>query len=102
MFVCTTVLYEYMYSLRNDVCNLFINMNVRFKIYREFFHCTCYIANEGLLIRICDNNDFMVYFYHNICTLDLFQQNSIFKYSSQKPQSLDQTLDGWSLVGLFL
>jgi cell division protein FtsX len=28
MFVCTTVLYEYMNSLRNNVCNLFINTHV--------------------------------------------------------------------------
>ena len=38
MFVCITVLYEYMNSLRNEVNNLFDNKHMRFKIYREFYH----------------------------------------------------------------
>jgi hypothetical protein len=47
MFVCTTVLYEYMNLLKNDVCNLFVNAHVRIKIYLEFYHSIIYIANEG-------------------------------------------------------
>jgi hypothetical protein len=46
------VLYEYMNSLRNDVCNLYVNTHVRIKIYREFYHCIIYIANEGRHVRI--------------------------------------------------
>jgi hypothetical protein len=38
--------------VRNDVCNLFVNTHVRIKIYREFYHCIIYIANEGRHIRI--------------------------------------------------
>ena len=52
MLVCTTVLYEYMDSLGNDVCNLFVNTYVRIEIYREFYHCIIYIANEGCHVRI--------------------------------------------------
>ena len=52
MFVCTTVLYEYMNSVRNDVCNLFVNTHVLIKIYRDFYHCVIYIANEGRHVRI--------------------------------------------------
>jgi hypothetical protein len=52
MFACTMVLYEYMNSLRNDVCNLYVNTHVRIKIYREFYHCIIYIANEGRHVRI--------------------------------------------------
>ena len=52
MFVCTTVLYEYMKSLRIDVFNLFVNTYVRIKIYREFYQCIIYIANEGRHVRI--------------------------------------------------
>jgi len=52
IFVCTMVLYEYMNSLRNDVCDLFVNTHVRIKIYREFYHCIIYIANEGRHVRI--------------------------------------------------
>ena len=47
MCICTTVLYEYMNSVRNDVCNLIVNTHVRNKINREFYHCIIYIANEG-------------------------------------------------------
>ena len=46
------VLYEYMNSLRNDVCDLFVNTHVRIKIYHEFYHCIIYIANEGRHVRI--------------------------------------------------
>ena len=52
MFVCTTVLYEYMNSLRNDVCNLVVNTHVRIKIYRAFYHCYIYRVNEGRHVRI--------------------------------------------------
>ena len=52
MFVCTTVLYEYMNSPRNYVYNLFINTHMRNKIYREFYHCIIYIANEARHVRI--------------------------------------------------
>ena len=47
MFVCTTVLYEYMNLLRNDVYNLFVNMHVRIEIYLEFYRGIIYIAIEG-------------------------------------------------------
>ena len=43
MFVCTMILYEYMNSPRNDVFNLFVNVHVRIKIYREFDQCMIYI-----------------------------------------------------------
>ena len=52
MFVRTTVLYEYMDSVRNDVCNFFVNTHVRIRIYREFYHCIIYIANEGRRVGI--------------------------------------------------
>jgi hypothetical protein len=29
---------------------------VRIKIYREFYHCIIYIANEGRHVRIVKNN----------------------------------------------
>jgi hypothetical protein len=52
MFVCNTVLYEYMNSMRNDVCNLFFNTHVLIKIYGNFYHCIIYIANEGRHVKI--------------------------------------------------
>ena len=52
MFVCTTVLYEYMNSLRNGVYDLFVNTHVWIKIYREFYHGIIYIAKEGRHVRI--------------------------------------------------
>ena len=42
------MLYEYINSLGNDVCNLFVNMSERIKIYREFYHCIIYIANDRI------------------------------------------------------
>ena len=51
MFVCTTVLCEYMNLPRNDVCNFFVDTHVRLKIYRELYHCIIYIANEGRHFR---------------------------------------------------
>jgi hypothetical protein len=52
MSVCTTVLYEYMNSLRNYVCNVFVNTYVRIEIYHEFYHCIICIANTGRHVRI--------------------------------------------------
>jgi hypothetical protein len=52
MFVCTMILYEYLNSPRNDVFNLFVNVHVRIKIYREFDQCMIYIPNEGRHVRI--------------------------------------------------
>ena len=52
MFVCTMVLYEYMNSPRNDVFNLFVNVHVKIKIYREFYQCMIDISNEGRHVRI--------------------------------------------------
>jgi hypothetical protein len=52
MCVYATVPYEHMNSLRNDVCNLFVNTHVRIKIFREFYHCLIDIANEGRHVRI--------------------------------------------------
>jgi hypothetical protein len=63
MFVCITVLYEYMNSPRNDVCNFIVNTHVRIKIYREFYHCIIYIANEGRHVRI---GFFLIYFCYII------------------------------------
>ena len=48
---------KYMNSLSNDVCNLFVNTHVRIKIYREFYHCIIYIANEGRHVRIDTNSN---------------------------------------------
>ena len=55
MFVCTTVLYEYMHLLYNYVYNLFGNIHVQIKIYQEFYHCIIYITNEGHWVRIAYN-----------------------------------------------
>ena len=52
MFACTMLLYEYMNSVRNDVCNLFVNTHVLIKIHRDFYHCIIYRANEGHHVRI--------------------------------------------------
>jgi len=41
-----------MNSPRNDVYNFTVNTHVRIKIYREFYHCIIYIANEGRHVRI--------------------------------------------------
>ena len=45
-------MYEYINSLGNDVCNVFVNTHERIKIYREFYHCIIYIGNEGRHVRI--------------------------------------------------
>ena len=55
MFVCTTVLYEYMNSRRNNVCNLFANTHVWIKICHEIYHCIIYVVNEGSHVRIVSN-----------------------------------------------
>jgi hypothetical protein len=52
MFAYTKVLHEYMHSLRNNVCNLFVNTHVRIKIYRKLYHGIIYTANEGRHVRI--------------------------------------------------
>ena len=52
MFVCTTVLYEYMNLLRNEVYNLLVNTHVWIKIHRQFYHTIIYMANEGRRVRI--------------------------------------------------
>ena len=52
MFESTSVLYEYMNLLRNDIYNLFVNTHVRIKMYREFYHSIIYRANEGRHVRI--------------------------------------------------
>jgi hypothetical protein len=44
LFVCIMAMYEYMNLLRTDVYNLFVNTQVRNKIYREFYHGIIYIA----------------------------------------------------------
>ena len=46
--------YKYMKSPRNDVLHFSGNTHVRIKIYREFYHCIIYIANEGYHFRIYD------------------------------------------------
>jgi hypothetical protein len=40
-----------MKSLRNGVNNLFDNMHMQIKIYREFYHGVIYIANERRHVR---------------------------------------------------
>jgi hypothetical protein len=56
-YIYTTVLYAYINSFRNDVYDLFFNTHVQIKIYREFYHCIIYIANnEGRHVRIKDKH----------------------------------------------
>ena len=38
MFACSTVLYEYMESLMNDILNLLDNTHVQIERYREFYY----------------------------------------------------------------
>ena len=52
MFVCTTVLWKYMKLLRNYVHNLSDNTHVRSKLYRVFYHCIVYIANDRSHVKI--------------------------------------------------
>jgi len=51
VIVCTTVLCEYMKSLRNYVNNLVKNVYVRIKIYQEFYHGIIYIFSERCHVR---------------------------------------------------
>lgn len=51
MVAYTTVLYEYMNSLRNDVYDLLVNKHVRIKIYRVFYHGIIYIDNEDVMLE---------------------------------------------------
>ena len=46
MFVCTTVLYEYMKSFRNDINHLVGNVHVRI-ICHKFYHGIIYTAYEA-------------------------------------------------------
>jgi hypothetical protein len=50
--VYTTVLYEYMKSLRNDVHNLSDNVHVPIKIYLKIYNDIVYITNKWHHIRI--------------------------------------------------
>ena len=50
-YIWTTVLYEYMNSLRNDVYDLLVNKHVRIKIYRVFYHGIIYIDNEDVMLE---------------------------------------------------
>ena len=75
MFVCTTVLYEYMKSLRNDVNNLFDNTHVLLKINPEFYHSIIYIANDGCHVRI-ESKSFTI----RDCTLTLSYPVETTKY----------------------
>ena len=78
MFVCITVLYEYMNLpnvLRNDVYNLFVNRHVRIKIYRKLYHDIIYIANEGRHVRIFYYFSYL--FYIEKC---FYIQKSVFLY----------------------
>jgi hypothetical protein len=78
MFVCTTVLYKYMKSLRNVVHNLSANAHVQRKISQEFYHdivdmyIFLYIANEGCHIRINNNPLMDNYSLFNFCFCFLF------------------------------
>jgi len=79
MFVCTTVLYEYMNLLRNDVYNLFVNTHVWIKIYQEFCNDIIYIAKEGHHIwwNIFKN---CVYIYVKYCKAALSNVYSLCVY----------------------
>ena len=84
MFVCITVLYKYMKSLRNDVHNLSANAHVRRKISQEFDHdivdmyICLYIANEGCHIRI--NNNLLMDNYSLFNLLFLFSIYLFFRF----------------------
>ena len=65
------VLYEYMNSPGNDVCNLFVNTHEQIKIYREFYHCIIYIANEGRHVRISDNIEIILLRISGLVTLSV-------------------------------
>ena len=55
MFVCTTALYKYMNSLRNDVNDMFDKTHMRTKICCQLYHHTLYIiylANTGQVVAV--------------------------------------------------
>jgi hypothetical protein len=55
MFVCTTALYKYMNSLRNDVNDMFDKTHMRIKICCELYHVKLYIiylANKGQVVAV--------------------------------------------------
>ena len=55
MFVCTTALYKYMNSLRNDVNDMFDKAHMRTKICCQLYHGTLYIiylANKGQVVAV--------------------------------------------------
>jgi hypothetical protein len=39
---------------------LFVNTHVRIKIYREFYHCIIYIANEGHLFLLMKHTTYCI------------------------------------------
>ena len=55
MFVCTTILYEYI-SLLDAIYDLFVNTHVRFKIYLEFYQCIIYIDKKYVELEYIDKN----------------------------------------------
>ena len=63
-----------MNALGNEVCNLFVNTHERIKIYRKFYHCIIYIANEGRHVRSKNKLqfDFQKYTYHFYCFVSIF------------------------------
>ena len=87
MFVCTTVLYEYMNLLRNDVYRLFVNTHLRIKIYREFYHFIIYIANEERHIRMKLNS-----FMTNICSSIIIRKIYLFYLPFNVLQSLTKNI----------
>ena len=46
MFVCTTVFYKSLESLRNDIHNLSYNTHVQIELDQQFYHGIVYIADE--------------------------------------------------------
>ena len=71
MFVCTTVLYEYMTSFRNDVNNLFDITHVRIKIYGELYHCIIYITFAKRHVRVTFN------FWYRLIAQSSLQSESV-------------------------
>ena len=63
--------------LRNDVYNLFVNTQMRIKIYRKFYESIIYIAIEGRHVRIVFKINepagvcFVVFCLEIVCSLDL-------------------------------
>ena len=63
-------------------------MHERIKIYREFYHCIIYIANEGRHVRIKDNF-LLMSFLHDV---SIFQSRN--KRAKSLPLVLGAPLDG--------